>query len=194
MKDKPTKDYKELIKRYQAEEAKRAKAKTDSLNNVSVDQKTKQRMADIKTVLIKEDESQVLAGRKAPNLSTHRGRVGRIRFLYNLLGIVLFNSLFFLWEKMLGPIGILVALPLCFLIYVFLVIKRLHDFNFSGWWCLLFGWPLINIVLCIIPGTKGVNQFGKPLGKNSRSEVVLSIVLLILYFFFLIYTMSQRSV
>ena len=54
MKDKPTKDYKELIKRYQAEEAKRAKAKTDSLNNVSVDQKTKQRMADIKTVLIKD--------------------------------------------------------------------------------------------------------------------------------------------
>lgn len=50
MKDKPTKDYKELIKRYQAEEAKRAKAKTDSLNNVSVDQKTKQRMADINCV------------------------------------------------------------------------------------------------------------------------------------------------
>ena len=140
-----------------------------------------------------EDESQVLAGRKALNLSTHRGRVGRIRFLYNSLGILFLYSLSFLWE-MLGPIVSLVAWLLCFLIYIFLVIKRLHDFNFSGWWCVLFGWPLINIVLCIIPGTKGVNQFGKPLGKNSRFEVVLSIVLPIWYFFFLIYRMSQHSV
>ena len=53
MKDKPTVDYREFIRRYQAEAAKKVKAKADSLSNVSVDQKTKQSVADIKTALIK---------------------------------------------------------------------------------------------------------------------------------------------
>ena len=42
MKDKPTLDYKELIREYQAAHTEKAKAKVDdSLNNVSVNQKTK---------------------------------------------------------------------------------------------------------------------------------------------------------
>lgn len=42
MKDKPKRDYRELIRRYHEEATKKAKAKVDSLSNVSVDQKTKQ--------------------------------------------------------------------------------------------------------------------------------------------------------
>ena len=42
MKDKPKRDYKDWIKLYDEGKAKKAKAKVDSLSNVSVDQKTKQ--------------------------------------------------------------------------------------------------------------------------------------------------------
>jgi hypothetical protein len=52
MKDKPTKDYKAMFKRYQ--EAHTTPIKVDSLSNVSVDQKTKRGMGNIKSVLIKD--------------------------------------------------------------------------------------------------------------------------------------------
>lgn len=54
MTDKPTVDYKELLKKYQEAHTPPIVDKTDSLNSASVYQKTKQRMADIKTVLIKD--------------------------------------------------------------------------------------------------------------------------------------------
>ena len=43
-------------------------------------------------------------------------------------------------------------------------VKRLHDLNKSGWWFLLHIFPLIGLIileifLCFIPGTKGVNEF-----------------------------------
>lgn len=59
---KPTIDYKALLKKYQEKHttplqeaaAKKAKPKVDSLSSDSVGQKTKRGMGDIKTVLIKD--------------------------------------------------------------------------------------------------------------------------------------------
>lgn len=45
-------------------------------------------------------------------------------------------------------------------------IRRLHDFNLSGWWALVLVLPFIGtlwgIILGIIRGTDGANRFGEP--------------------------------
>ena len=41
-------------------------------------------------------------------------------------------------------------------------IRRLHDINLSGWWYLLsLIIPFFMLVVAIIPGTKGKNDYGK---------------------------------
>ena len=63
----------------------------------------------------------------------------------------------------IAALGILVsALPI---IPAFMLsIRRLHDLNRPGWWCIGFFIPMINFVLSIylifFKGTKGPNQFG----------------------------------
>lgn len=58
------------------------------------------------------------------------------------------------------------------IIYIFCTIwqiwistKRMHDFNWSGWWAFGFLIPIFNIVLVIMcfgrKGTPGSNRFGK---------------------------------
>ena len=54
MSDKPSPEYTEMLKRYQKAHTTPIVDKADSLNSASVNQKTKQRIADIKTVLIKD--------------------------------------------------------------------------------------------------------------------------------------------
>ena len=54
MSDKPSREYEEMLKRYQKTDTTPIVDKADSLNSASVNQKTKQRIADIKTVLIKD--------------------------------------------------------------------------------------------------------------------------------------------
>ncbi len=56
-----------------------------------------------------------------------------------------------------------------------LYIRRLHDFNFKGWWMiigliLIFPIPIIfSLCLLSIKGTNGENRFGKdPLAKQQR--------------------------
>lgn len=62
----------------------------------------------------------------------------------------------------IAALGILVsALPI---IPAFMLsIRRLHDLNRPGWWCIGFFIPMINFVLSIylifFKGTKGPNQF-----------------------------------
>ena len=51
-------------------------------------------------------------------------------------------------------------------------IRRLHDRDMSGWWMLLMFVPAIGslalLVLFVLPGTPGINQFGPdPLGNHT---------------------------
>lgn len=40
-------------------------------------------------------------------------------------------------------------------------VRRLHDMDFSGWWCLaVYLVPVLMLVLCVWPGTRGGNRFG----------------------------------
>ena len=55
-------------------------------------------------------------------------------------------------------------------------VKRLHDFNYNGWWILLYFVPFINVLfqlaLISIPGIKSHNRFGQSKQKKYNSFIV----------------------
>jgi len=67
-----------------------------------------------------------------------------------------------------GSVGnlalILVVFALCYIVGLRLSVLRVHDFNWGGWWTLLFFVPLVNVVFGLFtlffPGTAGENRFG----------------------------------
>ena len=68
-------------------------------------------------------------------------------------------------------------------------VRRLHDFNLSGWFALLELIPLLNIVMCIalmlIPGAANANQYGEP--RESKTwEVVLAFLFIGLFLLILV--------
>ena len=52
---------------------------------------------------------------------------------------------------------------------IFLKIRRMHDFDYRGWWLLLLFIPFVNFIITLViiftPGTKGPNRFGKAPGN-----------------------------
>ncbi len=64
----------------------------------------------------------------------------------------------------IGVIAGIIKFPLLSTIYSLAVmlpgigigIRRLHDINKSGWWCLL---PFVNIYFWCLPATEGENKF-----------------------------------
>lgn len=53
--------------------------------------------------------------------------------------------------------------------------RRLHDAGLRGTWWLINFVPIIGpvllLILCLLPGTKGENRFGPPLGKADSKGV-----------------------
>ena len=108
-------------------------------------------------------------------------RIGRVRYLVYTLAAGLACSLMlyaaYALASILPPaLGKLVAtlafvsvkymmLPVIFCI---LSIRRLHDFNASGWWSLAVMIPLVALVFLAIPGSKLDNRFGSPPPANSE--------------------------
>lgn len=92
-----------------------------------------------------------------------KGRAGRkLFFLFTLnCGIIVGLSL-----SISPAIGSIVAL-LLLLPFMAIIVRRLQDINFNGWWILLLLCQFINVFFLIflfcIPGTKGENKYGLPL-------------------------------
>jgi uncharacterized membrane protein YhaH (DUF805 family) len=65
----------------------------------------------------------------------------------DFIGILLFRSsvLFYLAE-----LGLIIP-------YFAVTIRRMHDVDKSGWFCLI---PIYNLILCFTPGTEGPNKYG----------------------------------
>lgn len=59
---------------------------------------------------------------------------------------------------------------------VVLTIKRCHDFDINGWFSLLLLLPAGVFAFWLIPGTDGVNRYGRDLPPNTPIEKLLAIV------------------
>ncbi|QHF47273.1 hypothetical protein PspS35_27110 [Pseudomonas sp. S35] len=78
-------------------------------------------------------------------------------------------------------VGSLLGFALCIAVVVVSVqigVQRLHDLGWSGWLYLLNLVPLVNsifpLLLLVLPGNAGANQYGAPPPRNSTAVKVLA--------------------
>lgn len=116
-------------------------------------------------------------------------RIGRLRYLvYTLVVLIVCSfllALAYALARSLSPqLGNLLAtialvflmkftLPLAFFV---LTMRRLHDFNYSGWWALALVLPVTALIPLFVPGGKSSNRFGPPPPSHSEGLYVAAIV------------------
>lgn len=109
------------------------------------------------------------------NLFSFNGRASRKEYIFRFL---LTTFLFITWDynkKIINQEGMLSFLYVIifgglgivmFFQYVPLAVRRLHDFNATGWCVLIclapLGFLLLLIYLMFKKGTEGVNDYGEP--------------------------------
>jgi uncharacterized membrane protein YhaH (DUF805 family) len=125
------------------------------------------------------------------------GRIGRIRYMaYSMGMMLLFSFIAGILGAAMAPImsdpsgeaaGVVSGL-LMIVVYAFIVvasfvlaIRRLNDFDASGWWSLLLFVPLVNgifgLALWFVPGTKGGNRFGPEPPPNTGGAIFLALLM-----------------
>ncbi|MBF6027213.1 DUF805 domain-containing protein [Pseudomonas sp. P115] len=127
------------------------------------------------------------------NVFTINGRIGRLRYLAWTLvltvamlvagGIIATAGFAVATASPTAGIilGSLLGFALCIAIVVVSVqigVQRLHDLGWSGWLYLLNLVPLVNsifpLLLLVMPGNPGANQYGAPPPRNSTAVKVLA--------------------
>ncbi len=124
-------------------------------------------------------------------------RINRLEFLAILLNWHVFSCLVVIigflgfWP---GYLGMALYLFPFFGAYL-AAIKRMHDFNCSGWWLLFLLVPYIGLLifsglLFLYPGTQGNNRFGPQSVPTKKRYLLIfsapiTFLLLILTFYFL---------
>ena len=73
------------------------------------------------------------------------------------------------------PLAMLAASIIVWISFLMATICRLHDLGHSGWWCVIFFVPYVNIAfaiyLILFKGTNGSNKYGDdPLAMNTESN------------------------
>ena len=105
------------------------------------------------------------------NCTTFKGRAGRSEYWwFNLFVIIVLlpAEMFFRFgftEHTADLISVFINIPILFLCAT-VTVRRLHDTNRTGWWCLtglipIIG-PVIMLFFLVLPGTEGHNSFGEP--------------------------------
>lgn len=124
------------------------------------------------------------------------GRLGRVRYMAYSLGLILtiwlggilmaiiIPLLASLNDVMAKVVSSILAIGLLsfFLAAGFtLAVRRIHDFDTSGWLSLLFLIPIVNfifgLILWIIPGTDGANRFGLQSSPNGTGVKIAAVFL-----------------
>ncbi|MBC3304016.1 Uncharacterized membrane protein YhaH, DUF805 family [Pseudomonas cedrina] len=124
---------------------------------------------------------------------TINGRIGRLRYLAWTLVLTLamlvaagiISTVCFAIATASPTIAIILGSLLGFALFVALVVvsvqigvQRLHDLGWSGWLYLLNLVPLVNsifpLLLLVLPGNSGANQYGAPPPRNSTAVKVLA--------------------
>jgi len=98
-----------------------------------------------------------------------KGRARRKEFWYFFLANVAINIAFYILAlipvigRLFGIIAALYSLAVM-IPSLALGVRRLHDTNRSGWWCLLALLPIIGWIILIVwaatEGTRGKNKYG----------------------------------
>lgn len=124
---------------------------------------------------------------------TIHGRIGRLRYLAWTLVLTvamlvaggIISTASFAVAAASPTAGIILGSLLGFALFVALVwvsvqigVQRLHDLGWSGWLYLLNLVPLVNsifpLLLLVLPGNAGANQYGPPPPRNSTAVKVLA--------------------
>ncbi|KRP73392.1 DUF805 domain-containing protein [Pseudomonas paralactis] len=124
---------------------------------------------------------------------TVHGRIGRLRYLAWTLALTvallvatgIISTVGFAVATASPTIAIILGSLLGFALFVALVVvsvqigvQRLHDMGWSGWLYLLNLVPVVNsvfpILLLVLPGNAGANQYGAPPPPNSTAVKILA--------------------
>lgn len=125
---------------------------------------------------------------------TTEGRLGRLRYLtYSFAISIILNLVVGVsagvataLPQELGAIVIMILMIVAYVMAVvtgvFIMIKRFHDLNRSGWLSLLMLIPLVNLIVGLLllfaPGKSEVNNYGPPPPPNSRGLVIASVLII----------------
>jgi uncharacterized membrane protein YhaH (DUF805 family) len=113
------------------------------------------------------------------------GRIGRVRFIGYTFGMTALIGI--LMAIAVGAVGIAdptlalvvagVGYVALIVVQILLTIQRSHDFNVTGWLCLISLIPLAALIFWFVPGTPGENNYGKPPPPNTAGAVILACIL-----------------
>jgi len=114
-----------------------------------------------------------------------QGRIGRLRYLaWSLvlmvagLAAAAFCASIMMASLVGGGLCATVAAVAFLIISIQIGVQRLHDVGWSGWLLLLNVIPVVGtvfpILMVVVPGNTGANQFGPPSPPNNRSVKVLA--------------------
>ena len=113
------------------------------------------------------------------------GRLSRLEFFFKSI-IILISQIYVLFNNPFGQTGIsgnsdfanIFGLVCFFGLAIFwytIVIKRLHDFNQSGWWVIVAFIPFLSLFFLIFlifkRGDDGENSFGYRKNSNDLNEI-----------------------
>lgn len=137
------------------------------------------------------------------NLFATDGRIGRsVYFFFSFILPALFFWIIVAIAGQISQIGangtttayllIGLALIIALVLLIRLTVQRIHDFNKTGWLALLIiAFPPIIIAYWFIPGTEGINSYGKPSPPLPKLLTWLIIVVFILLLSATVYIVSQ---
>ncbi len=105
-----------------------------------------------------------------------QGRFGRLSYLawgmvagvIAYIVMIAFGGSMMLTQDMAHPrVGMLLLPQLVMsVVFVLFIIRRLHDFDATGWWTVLLFVPLVNVIFALVlilkAGTAGANRYGPP--------------------------------
>ncbi|MHC2146941.1 DUF805 domain-containing protein [Pseudomonas sp. 210_17 TE3656] len=117
-----------------------------------------------------------------PQFMSTKGRIGRVRLLAwsfalavaTISGLVVLAWVASAVSSDLVGFLVIAGLLIARILSMLLIVQRLHDLNWSGWFCWLALMPWVGdffiLVLVLLPGNQASNRFGPVPAPDSSVE------------------------